>query len=87
MKQWDQMLDYVRNEAEIIQEAVRRVFCEEWKQERAEGKAEGRKEHAQEVYERMRAANIPEEQACASAFGWLQAGEPERSLHLNVLHR
>ena len=29
MKQWDQMLDYVRNEAEIIQEAVRRVFCEE----------------------------------------------------------
>ena len=37
-----------------------------------DGQAEnqkGRQEYAQEVYERMKAANIPEEQARAIAFG------------------
>ena len=50
-------------------EAVRRVFQEEFKQERDEGRMEGRNERSQEVYERMKAANIPEEQARAIAFG------------------
>ena len=36
---------------------------------KAEGREEGRKEERQDVYERMRAANIPEEQARAIAFG------------------
>ena len=39
------------------------------KEEREEGRAEGRDERSKEVYERMRAANIPEEQARAIAFG------------------
>ena len=46
-------------------EAVRRVF----KEELEEAERKGREEHAKEVYERMRAANIPEEQARAIAFG------------------
>ena len=46
-------------------EAVKRIF----KEELEEAEKKGRQEHAQEVYERMRAANIPEEQARAIAFG------------------
>ena len=56
-------------EAGIMPEAVRRVFKEEFEAERKEGRLEGREERSQEVYERMRAANIPEEQARALAFG------------------
>lgn len=46
-------------------EAVRRLFKEEFEAERNAGRMEGR----MEVYKRMRAANIPEEQARAIAFG------------------
>lgn len=66
-------------------EAVRRLFKEEFEAERnagrmegreegrmegrEEGRMEGREEKRIKVYERMRAANIPEEQARAIAFG------------------
>ena len=49
----------------IMPEAVRILFGEELEEERKAG----RDEKAQEDYERMRAANIPEEQARAIAFG------------------
>ena len=52
-------------EAGIMPEAVRRLFKEEFEAERNTGCMEGR----MEVYKRMRAANIPEEQARAIAFG------------------
>ena len=52
-------------EAGIMPEAVRRLFKEEFEAERNAGRMEGR----MEVYKRMRAANIPEEQARAIAFG------------------
>jgi hypothetical protein len=52
-------------EAGIMPEAVRRLFKEEFEEERKEA----RDERSQEIYERMRAANIPEEQARAIAFG------------------
>ena len=52
-------------EAGIMPEAVRRIFKEELEEE----KKKGREERSQEIYERMRAANIPEEQARAIAFG------------------
>ena len=48
-------------EAGIMPEAVRRLFKEEFEAERNAGRME--------VYKRMRAANIPEEQARAIAFG------------------
>ena len=38
-------------------------------EEREEGRAEGRDEHARQVFERLRATNMPEEQARAIAFG------------------
>lgn len=50
-------------------EAVRRLFKEEFEAERNAGRMEGREEGRMEVYKRMRAANIPEEQARAIAFG------------------
>ncbi|MCR5138136.1 MAG: hypothetical protein K6C12_13800 [Oscillospiraceae bacterium] len=60
-------------EAGIMPEAVRRVFQEEFKQERdegrMEGRMEGREEERQVIFERMKAANIPEDQARAIAFG------------------
>lgn len=60
-------------EAGIMPEAVRRLFKEEFEAERnagrEEGRMEGREEGRMEVYKRMRAANIPEEQARAIAFG------------------
>lgn len=60
-------------EAGIMPEAVRRLFKEEFEAERNAGRMEGREEGREEerikVYERMRAANIPEEQARAIAFG------------------
>ena len=60
-------------EAGFMPEAVRRVFKEEFdeieRKSRQEGRQEGWDEKAQEIYERMRAANIPEEQARAIAFG------------------
>ena len=61
-------------EAGIMPEAVRRLFKEEFEAERnagrMEGREEGREEGRMEVYKRsMRAANIPEEQARAIAFG------------------
>ena len=60
-------------EAGIMPEAVRRLFKEEFEAERnagrMEGREEGREEGRMEVYERMKAANIPEEQARAIAFG------------------
>ena len=64
-------------EAGIMPEAVRRLFKEEFEAERnagrmegrEEGRMEGREEERIKVYERMRAANIPEEQARAIAFG------------------
>ena len=39
------------------------------KEGRAEGRAEGRDQRSQEIYERLRAANMPENQARAIAFG------------------
>lgn len=56
-------------EAGIMPEAVRRLFKEEFEAERNAGRMEGREEGRMEVYKRMRAANIPEEQARAIAFG------------------
>lgn len=56
-------------EAGIMPEAVRRLFKEEFEAERNAGRMEGREEERIKVYERMRAANIPEEQARAIAFG------------------
>ena len=48
-------------EAGIMPEAVRGLFKEEFEAGRNAGRME--------VYERMKAANIPEEQARAIAFG------------------
>jgi hypothetical protein len=56
-------------EAGIMPEAVRILFREELEEVEMKGRQEGRNEKAQEDYERMRAANIPEEQARAIAFG------------------
>ena len=56
-----------------MSDAVRRVFKEELEEERKagqkEGRQEGRQERSEEIYGRMIAANIPEEQARAIAFG------------------
>ena len=56
-------------EAGVMPEAVQRVFKEEFQKERAEGRAEGRDQRSQEIYERLRATNMPENQARAIAFG------------------
>ncbi len=56
-------------EAGIMPEAVKRIFKEELEEAEKKGRKEERAAYSQEVYERMRAANIPEEQARAIAFG------------------
>jgi hypothetical protein len=50
-------------------DAFRRIFKEELEEERKAGQKEGRQERSEEIYGRMIAANIPEEQARAIAFG------------------
>ena len=60
-------------EAGIMPETVRKIFQEEFQKERAEGREEGREEgrydRSREIYERLKAVNMPEEQARAIAFG------------------
>ena len=58
-----------------VAEVMSEVFDKEdsmkiWEQDlMAEGRAEGRDDRSKEIYERLKAANMPEEQARAIAFG------------------
>ena len=60
-------------EAGIMPEALREIFKDELqeaeKKGRTEGRAEGRESRSEEIYERLRAANMPEAQAREIAFG------------------
>ena len=60
----EELIDAIK-EAGIMPEAFRRLYSEELKEEREKG----REERSREVYERLKEANMPDDQARKIAFG------------------